>query len=977
MDTRIALPDKTELRFHNAEHGICTYTIQKELARGASCIVYDASYINNSGAQKSVRIKECYPFKLSICRNEDGSLVPVESDISDFNRAIAHMQEAFDLGNELFATSGLTNFTSNTVDIYHLNHTVYVVTTYQEGDTLADHNFTSLKDCISIVKSTAGVIAKIHNQGYLYLDLKPENVFALAGTNELVQLFDFDSLIPFAALNKKSGEYEYKISYTKGFSALELQLENQRKLGKYSDVYSIGSILFYLIFGTYPTAPDCELEAVYEYSQSKYAVHSFQDKLYFELTDFFHNTLANYYLDRYSDMQQVIIKLEQMERLADTTVPYIHNSYIPCPKFLAGRDEEIEKLGQWFNQNNCNCLFVTGIGGIGKSSLVRSYFAAHRMDFDTVLYLNYYHSLKQTFTDDKQFWINTVEKNEQEDADDYFRRKLNTAKKLVQSKNTVLIIDNFCMDGLEGIDKLLQLNWKVILITRSNIQPDEYDRIQVGAVQEKKNLYALFEGYLRRQIENGEYPYVDSIIQQVQGHTLVLELIAKQIANSYLSLQEAVRLMQEKGFLALAKEKVSYTKDLSVSTDTVKNIIDTIFTSVHMTEYKRKVLKSVSFFGTLGVDINLFAGFYGLDSMDVIHELTAAGWLTVDSRTLVMHPVIMETVRCWTPTNNFREAACHIMDGLCKALENGTDPYLRLSEEFVICCCKESVLKETEICQRLLYMTVIHMPRHREEFILENAAALLTNNGHLNGAEIIRLSDLITGIYEERRDFENARQVLKKIRPAIALFHDIHITGQYYDLWAGFYDAKLDGKYVPESTNEEQIFTLLMKSIDKSIKYMRKSRHTDGRILLGEYLSAKANILIRSMPEKKKKILHLLGQVKDILKKEGLYDSKLARNYYLACAWYDTYVKPQFESAVQNLKRAYDIEVKTGCHELDLIDDILIPSANIFLEFGECEKSAEILRHGISLCEENEEIISFVRKKEELESYWSAIPKLL
>lgn len=972
MDTRIALTNKTELRFHNADYGVCTYTVQKELARGASCIVYDASYMNNSGAKKSVRIKECYPFKLSIRRDENGSLIPAESDLSDFNESIAHMQEAFDLGNELFTTSGLTNFTSNTVDIYHLNNTVYVVTTYQEGDTLAEHVFSSLKDCISIVKSTAKVIARIHNQGYLYLDLKPENVFTLAGTNELVQLFDFDSLVPIASLNKKFSEYEYKIAFTKGFSALELQLENQKKLGKYTDVYSIGSILFYLLFGICPMAPDCELDAVYEYNLSKYAVKLFQDKLYFELTEFFHNTLANYYLDRYPDMQQVIIKLEQIERLADTTVPYFQDRHIPCPKFLTGRDYEMEQLRQWFIRQKRNCLLVTGIGGIGKSSLVRSYVTAHRMDFDTILYLNYYYSLKQTITDDEQFGINTVEKNEKENTDDYFSRKLNTVQKLIQSKEVVLIIDNFCVDGFEGIDELLKLNWKVILITRSNIKIDEYDNIHIGAIREKKNLYVLFEGYLRRQIEKDEYPYVDSVIQRIQGHTLVLELIAKQIANSYLSLQEAVQLMQEKGFSDIAPERVTCTKDLTVSLDTVKNIVDRIFTSVHMTEYKRTVLKAVSFFGITGIDVNLFARFFGPDSKDVILDLAAEGWLTVDSRMILMHPVIIETVHCWRVTEEFCEAACGIMDGLCKMVEGETGlegMYLRLSEEFLNCCCMESVLKENDIYQRLLYVTVINMPRHREEFIFGKAAELVKENVHLNGTETIKLYDLITGIYEERRDFENAYKVLEKIRPTIYLFHDSHIMGQYYDLWAGYYDARLDGKYDTASKNEEQILVLLMKSVDKSIKYVKKSRHTDAQKLLGEYLTAKANILVRSRPEKKNKILRLLDSVKEIMKEDGLDNSELARNYHLACAWYYTYVEPQFECATQNFRQAGDIEVKIGKHALDMIDNILIPSANILLEFGESEKSAELLQRGIGLCGENEDILPYARKKSELYDY--------
>lgn len=46
--------------------GYTEYTVSRELARGGSCIVYDASYTDNLGNYKLVRIKECYPYALKM-----------------------------------------------------------------------------------------------------------------------------------------------------------------------------------------------------------------------------------------------------------------------------------------------------------------------------------------------------------------------------------------------------------------------------------------------------------------------------------------------------------------------------------------------------------------------------------------------------------------------------------------------------------------------------------------------------------------------------------------------------------------------------------------------------------------------------------------------------------------------------------------------------------------------------------------------
>ena len=976
MDTRIALENRTMLKFYNSDNGVCVYTIENELARGASCIVYEATYVNNSGTKKVVRIKECYPFTLTIERCADGSLVPIESDRNKFEERKDKMRFAFDLGNELFNTSGLTNFTSNTVDIYELNNTIYVVTTYQEGATLSYHRFSSLKDCIAVVKSTAKVIAKIHTKGYLYLDIKPENIFSLAGTYDIVQLFDFDSLVPMKAMEQGTDDCEYKISYTKGFSALELKIGNQKKVGKHTDVYAIGAVLFYLIFGIAPEALDCEMDAEYEYGRSKYAEKTFQDKLYYELTDFFHNTLANYHLDRYQDMQQAIVKLEEIEKLADTSIPYIQHSHIVCPKILVGRNKELSELGKWIEQPSSNIIFVTGMGGIGKSSLVRGFLSEQAHRFDTVISLNYHHSLKQTIADDKQFVINAVLKNEQEEPDEYFHRKLSVARKITNGQKIVLVIDNYEGDNFDGIDELLKLGWKIIIITRNSILAKEYPCISVEAIKDKADIYTMFESYIRRSIEDDEYPVIDRIIDEVQGHTLALELIVKQIENSFLSVYEAEDLLYENGFSGIAPEKVPYTKDCVSTMDTIKNIIDKLFLSANITEQKKSVLKAIAFFGTNGIPSNVFADIYGLETKDIINELIMAGWLSVNKHTLVMHPVIIETVLGWKITEEFWKAANFMMDELKKMLPADKELLLGLSEEFLNCCNGHTELTSQQSYRELLFSVLSLMPRHREEYILINAIRLTQNLGALNGNAVVKLYDLISEIYEERQELEEAYRYIMQAQPIINKFADEHIKGQYYYLWVGYFDNKLGGWYTTTNREEEKILDSLKKALDKAIKHMKKSQHPDNKKLLAEYLRCKANILIRSNPKMKIRISALLNRAETIIKQEGLEYSEFACGYYLTWAWYYTYVEPNGTKLSEYISQAYDVETKICENDLDIIDNLFVPVANILLESRKENDSAEWLNLGIKLCDENDELLPFVRKKMELYTYLLDIYRL-
>ena len=55
MNGRIVLTPGTVLKL-STKTGYTEYTISRELARGCSCIVYDASYTDNLGNYKLVRV---------------------------------------------------------------------------------------------------------------------------------------------------------------------------------------------------------------------------------------------------------------------------------------------------------------------------------------------------------------------------------------------------------------------------------------------------------------------------------------------------------------------------------------------------------------------------------------------------------------------------------------------------------------------------------------------------------------------------------------------------------------------------------------------------------------------------------------------------------------------------------------------------------------------------------------------------------
>ena len=279
MDGRCALNKGTKLTLHNSEGGLVSYIIQKEIGRGGSCIVYDASYTDNLGNPKLVRVKECYPHALKLTRREDGSLEADERDQQDFEIHKCRLIDAYQQNHDLFSLPALSNYVSNTSDIYEQGGTVYIVSTWSNSETLEDHHCMSLRECALLLASAGRVVQRIHEAGYLYLDLKPENILTITGSTDLVQLFDFDSMVSMADLAKQKA---VRASYTKGFAPLEQQTGKLRKLGWHSDVYSLGAVLFYEMWGHTPTAFDCDTSATFDFERMAFA-GTYQDRLYREL----------------------------------------------------------------------------------------------------------------------------------------------------------------------------------------------------------------------------------------------------------------------------------------------------------------------------------------------------------------------------------------------------------------------------------------------------------------------------------------------------------------------------------------------------------------------------------------------------------------------------------------------------------------------------------------------------------------------
>lgn len=178
------------------------YTIVEEIGRGASCIVYEASYLDTVKQKHFVRIKECYPSNIRVERNAEGYLDTIEAYQTHFLEAKKEFKETYEKSVYFKTIQGLTNSIVSTIDLYMLNNTYYVIMICVEGQDYRKQLEEPMTMMFSRLLTLAKVIKKYHDNGLLYLDIKPENMWLIPETKEHIVLFDFNSIVAKEELKK-------------------------------------------------------------------------------------------------------------------------------------------------------------------------------------------------------------------------------------------------------------------------------------------------------------------------------------------------------------------------------------------------------------------------------------------------------------------------------------------------------------------------------------------------------------------------------------------------------------------------------------------------------------------------------------------------------------------------------------------------------------------------------------------------------
>ncbi|MBQ8922213.1 MAG: serine/threonine protein kinase [Oscillospiraceae bacterium] len=565
---------------------------------------------------------------------------------ADFDAGKARFIAAARMQNRVRQNAALQNRTPPVSHIFEANDTAYSDIACFGGTTLDRLTGLTLPEYLELCRAIAKTVGAYHQAGFLVLDLKPENIFILQNASDetvtqLVEFIDFDSI---RAVQELSAESVY--SYTRAWAAPEQYHPFAAgRISSAADLYAIGEIVFYLLFGRHSEDTEHRGFSSYPFHECRREFRRYSDRPDVQrlLTKLFRGTLRSSAANRFPDTDSIVKLLDALIEECSLR-EYIIPKLPPVSPHFVGRAQELQAVYESLKQNRT--LFVTGIGGIGKSTLIRNYVIQNKDQYDVIVYLEFDGDFVRTFNDDDQLQISTVRRQDGEPAGEYFRRKLTQFRNICGEKRVLFVLDNFSGTVTKDLSRVLDCGYDTVIVTRNQPPKNSFAHLEIGAIADKTALSRLILLNLERQMTKEETVCFDEITGLVQEHTLVIELIARQIAAGNLDIHTALDLIREHGFSHFSGEKIGNYKDGEEVYASLASIISGLFIAAGMHPESAHTLKILALLNVRGLETELLLRFYPMINSNTLNNLAQQGWMISDGR-IRLHPVIAETVRNW------------------------------------------------------------------------------------------------------------------------------------------------------------------------------------------------------------------------------------------------------------------------------------------------------------------------------------------
>ena len=226
------------------------YVIGRAIGSGGWGITYLAY---DTEQEKSVAIKEYYPMNIAVRAADNVTLEPLTSvQKPEFLRGAENFEKEAEILSQLKDETDVIRI----YNTFRQNGTIYYVMEYVHGVTISEYTKKYGKitegQALHAALSIAAAFSCIHSRSIIHRDLSPGNV--MITLDGKVKLVDFGNARPFI-----SGENSMTVAVKHGYAPLE-QYQHHGNHGPWTDIYSLGTVLYYALTLKNPEDPMTRLD---------------------------------------------------------------------------------------------------------------------------------------------------------------------------------------------------------------------------------------------------------------------------------------------------------------------------------------------------------------------------------------------------------------------------------------------------------------------------------------------------------------------------------------------------------------------------------------------------------------------------------------------------------------------------------------------------------------------------------------------
>ena len=165
------------------------FMVDKIIGGGASCLVYEAHFLDSCNNRKEIILKECYPYNAGTARV--GNKI-IWSNPAEQEKAFLRFNDSYEVAAKIQNMAGAQSISVYSLDKFEENGTQYVAT-IPNGNSYDKTKTDDIADIIRTALALTNAVGRYHKAGYLHLDIKPSNFIATedqTGKGKNIVLFD-------------------------------------------------------------------------------------------------------------------------------------------------------------------------------------------------------------------------------------------------------------------------------------------------------------------------------------------------------------------------------------------------------------------------------------------------------------------------------------------------------------------------------------------------------------------------------------------------------------------------------------------------------------------------------------------------------------------------------------------------------------------------------------------------------------------